>query len=112
MAKPFTPTDYQAKSLYVAGARNAFIASTSEHEEEWDRWIRRHDRAVIRRFLDAQERARRRSQAAEQRGSDGLTDTERAEYADHYMKKIACEPNAKERRDIKRWLERRVSKNL
>lgn len=112
MTRPFTPTDEQAKSLYVVGARNAFIASTSEHEAEWDRWIKEHDREVVRRFIASQERARRRAMSSTERGTDGLTAKEREAYAEHYMEKIAKEPNAKERRDIKRWLERRISKNL
>lgn len=34
-----TPTTAQVRDAYVRAMRNAFIASTSEHYDEFDRWL-------------------------------------------------------------------------
>lgn len=36
----FTPTTDQVRDAYVRAMRNAFIASTGEHREEFDRWLK------------------------------------------------------------------------
>lgn len=35
----FTPSTEQVKDAYVRTSRDAFIASTEEHKEEFDRWF-------------------------------------------------------------------------
>lgn len=37
--EPFTPTTEQVRAAYVRASRQAFIAATSEHEAEFDRWL-------------------------------------------------------------------------
>lgn len=36
----YTPTTEQVRDAYVRASRNAFIASASEHEAEFDRWLK------------------------------------------------------------------------
>lgn len=36
----FTPTTTQVRDAYVRAMRNAFIASASEHEQEFERWLK------------------------------------------------------------------------
>ncbi len=35
----FTPITEQVRDAYVRAMRNAFIASATEHEQEFDRWL-------------------------------------------------------------------------
>lgn len=35
----YTPTTEHVRDAYVRAMRNAFIASASEHEQEFDRWL-------------------------------------------------------------------------
>lgn len=35
----FTPSTEQVRDAYVRAMRNAFIASASEHAEEFERWL-------------------------------------------------------------------------
>lgn len=51
MSKPFTPNTEQAKRMYIRGAQEASVASDAEHEAEWDRWLRNHNRALEKRLL-------------------------------------------------------------
>ena len=37
---PYVPTTQVVRDAYVRGMRNAFIASASEHEAEFDRWLK------------------------------------------------------------------------
>lgn len=42
----YTPTDEVVRDTYVRTQRNAFVASTSEHEMEFDRWRAGVERAA------------------------------------------------------------------
>lgn len=39
MSNEYTPTTGQVRVAYVRAIRNAFVGSTSEHEEEFIRWL-------------------------------------------------------------------------
>ena len=51
--EPYTPAIEQARDAYVRAMRNAFIASASEHEEEFNRMI-----AGVKRDAAAEAQAR------------------------------------------------------
>ena len=42
----YTPDTGAVRAAYTRAMRQAFIASTSEHIEEFDRWLAAHDRAI------------------------------------------------------------------
>ena len=42
----YTPDTGAVRAAYTRAMRQAFIASTGEHIEEFDRWLVAHDRAV------------------------------------------------------------------
>ena len=42
----YTPDTGAVRAAYVRAMRQAFIASTSEHADEFDRWLAAHDREV------------------------------------------------------------------
>ena len=46
MTDEYTPTTEQVKRIYVRTARQAFIASTGEHEAEFTRWLAGIQRAA------------------------------------------------------------------
>jgi hypothetical protein len=39
MTMAHTPTTEQVREAYVRQLRNAFVASTAEHQAEFDRWL-------------------------------------------------------------------------
>lgn len=43
---PYVPTTQVVRDAYVRAMRNAFIASASEHEQEFDQWLEQHDKEV------------------------------------------------------------------
>lgn len=42
----YTPDTWAVRAAYTRAMRQAFIASTSEHIEEFDRWLAAHDRTL------------------------------------------------------------------
>lgn len=57
----YTPDTGAVRAAYTRAMRQAFIASTSEHIEEFDRWLAAHDRALreqIARDIEAHATAR------------------------------------------------------
>ena len=42
----YTPDTGAVRAAYTRAMRQAFIASTAEHIEEFDRWLAAHDRAL------------------------------------------------------------------
>ena len=42
----YTPDTETVRAAYTRAMRQAFIASTSEHIEEFDRWLAAHDREL------------------------------------------------------------------
>ena len=42
----YTPDTGAVRAAYTRAMRQAFIASTSEHIEEFDRWLAAHDREL------------------------------------------------------------------
>lgn len=48
----FTPTTVQVRDAYVRQLRNAFVASTGEHEAEFDRWLASVRAAAVREHAD------------------------------------------------------------
>ena len=49
-SEEYTPDTGAVRAAYTRAMRQAFIASTSEHIEEFDRWLAAHDRALREQF--------------------------------------------------------------
>lgn len=54
----YTPDTGAVRAAYARAMRQAFIASTSEHIEEFDRWLAAHDRALREQIARAVEERR------------------------------------------------------
>ena len=48
----YTPDTGAVRAVYTRAMRQAFIASTSEHIEQFDRWLARHDKALRRKMVE------------------------------------------------------------
>ena len=49
----YTPDTGAVRAAYTRAMRQAFIASTSEHIEEFDRWLAAHDRELREQIVQA-----------------------------------------------------------
>jgi len=47
MSHEYTPALDEVKRIYVRAVRQAFIASSGEHEAEFDRFIAKHDAELL-----------------------------------------------------------------
>jgi rubrerythrin len=52
MSDEYTPTTDVVRDAYVRGMRQAFIASSGEHVDEFDRWLAEHDTEVRAEVID------------------------------------------------------------